>query len=64
MTDLRQKQHVADDPSDTLQLFNARHQYIFVLFGRAFPGQGYLRLAHQVVDRRAQFMGQIIGELR
>ncbi len=64
VADLGQKQHVGNDTRQALQLFGVGFQHRFVGLRRAFARQRHLGLAHQVGQRRAQFVGEVIGELR
>ena len=60
----REEQHVLDQPRDALVLLHRRLQHRAVLAGTARPLQRDLRLAEQVVDRRAQVVCQIRRKLR
>ncbi|CAB5631994.1 Uncharacterised protein [Pseudomonas putida] len=64
LADLGEKQHVIDDAVEPGQFFDAVFQHFPVIRVVPFAGQRHLRLAHQVAQRCAQFMGQIIGKLR
>ncbi|MNF82655.1 hypothetical protein D3C84_649660 [compost metagenome] len=64
LTDLGEKQHVIDDPVEPGQLFDTGFQHFLVLLDGTLPAQGHLGLAHQVADRRAQLMGEVVRELR
>jgi len=64
MADLGQKQHVGDDARQAFHFLDAGFQARLVFLRRPLAGQRHLRLAHQVGQRRAQFVGQVIGELR
>jgi len=64
VADLGEEQHVGDDARQTLHFLGTGFQAGLVLRRRPLAGQGHLGLAHQVGQRGAQFVGQVVGELR
>ncbi|KAG0924420.1 hypothetical protein G6F32_013922 [Rhizopus arrhizus] len=55
----RQEQHVVDDGTQPFQFFQVGLHHLLQLSVVARPRQRHLRLAHQVGQRRAQFVGDV-----
>ncbi|MND99849.1 hypothetical protein D3C80_922410 [compost metagenome] len=64
LADLGKKQHVVDDAVEPGQLFDAVFKHFPIVGVVPLTGQCHLSLAHQVAQRCAQFMGQVVRELR
>ncbi|RMO63264.1 hypothetical protein ALQ38_05537 [Pseudomonas marginalis pv. marginalis] len=64
VADLSQEQHVGDHPRQALHFLGTGFQAGLVFLRGPFTGQGHLRLAHQVGQRCAQLVGEVVGELR
>ena len=61
---LHQEQHVGDDPRQPLQFLGIGLQGFAVCRAVAMLAEQHLVAHQQVADRRAQFVGQVVGELR
>jgi len=64
VADLGEKQHVGDDARQAFHFLGAGFQPGLVGLAGTLAGQGHLGLAHEVGQWRAQFVGEVIGELR